>query len=399
MDVHCATPLLGGLTPDRFMRRHWQTKPLLVRGAVTEGLPLLERSALFAMARRDDVQSRLIVASGKRWSLEHGPFSARGLPPVRQPGWTLLVQGLDRHLAAAHELLARFRFVPDARLDDLMVSWASPGGGVGPHFDSYDVFLLQGSGRRRWRIGRQKNLELQGGLPLKILKNFEAQQEFVLDAGDMLYLPPGYAHEGIADEMLDAKGRHIDCTTYSIGFRAPAGNELAGEILQRMAEACQPDGESGGAAKRGAGSKIYRDPGQAATAAPAALPDALLGFASQAIQRALASPYAMESALGGYLTEPGTSTWFERSSMEWKAQHIASLSELRLDPATRMMYGKHHVFINGESLRAGGADARLLHRLANQRRLDAADLSKASPAVREVLAEWLDSGWASGQRG
>ena len=226
-DNHQPLALLGGLSPQRFMQRHWQKKPLLVRAAVAAARPLLDRAQLFELAAREEVESRLIVREGKRWKMRRGPLPRRALPPVSQRDWTLLVQGVDLHHAPARALLEQFRFIPDARLDDLMISWASDGGGVGPHFDSYDVFLLQLQGRRRWRIGRQDDLTLQQGVPLKILANFTAQDEYVLEPGDMLYLPPGYAHDGTALG---------ECQTCSIGFRAPGRSELARELLQRLAE-------------------------------------------------------------------------------------------------------------------------------------------------------------------
>ncbi|RYF66705.1 MAG: cupin domain-containing protein, partial [Comamonadaceae bacterium] len=168
--------LLGGLSAAQFMRRHWQKKPLLVRQAIPAMQPPIARTALFELAARDNVESRLIRQGAKGWSLRHGPLSRRALPPVAQPGWTLLVQGVDTHDASVHALLQRFRFLPDARLDDLMISYASDGGGVGAHFDSYDVFLLQACGQRRWSIGRQRDLTLQQGVPLKILQRFEPEQ-------------------------------------------------------------------------------------------------------------------------------------------------------------------------------------------------------------------------------
>jgi 50S ribosomal protein L16 3-hydroxylase len=156
MDISLASPLLGGLSPQVFMRRHWQKKPLLVRQAVPGGIDLVSRSQLLALAARDEVESRLVVQRAGRWTLRQGPLArSRALPPFKQPHWTLLVQGWTLHLPAARALLSRFRFVPDARLDDVMVSFATDGGGVGPHVDSYDVFLLQTQGRRRWRIGRR----------------------------------------------------------------------------------------------------------------------------------------------------------------------------------------------------------------------------------------------------
>ena len=173
MQVDQPLPLLGGLSPAQFMKRYWHKKPLLIRQAIPGMQPFLSRGALFDLAARDDVQSRLVTqqaASAKQpWRLRHGPFARRRLPPLKQPGWTLLVQSVDLIDARMQALREQFRFVPDARLDDVMVSYASDGGGVGPHFDSYDVFLLQAQGQRRWRIGRQKNLALQEGMPLKIL--------------------------------------------------------------------------------------------------------------------------------------------------------------------------------------------------------------------------------------
>ena len=361
-----ACDLLGGLSPTLFMRRHWQKKPLLVRGAIPGFTPLLSRQQLFDMAAAESVESRLIVRKPKGWTLRHGPLARTALPPLKQAGWTLLVQGVDQHLDAAHDLLQRFRFLPDARLDDLMISWASDGGGVGPHFDSYDVFLLQASGQRRWRIGRQKDLSLQEGVPLKILSHFEPEEEHVLNPGDMLYLPPRWAHDG------DAIGG--DCTTYSIGFRAPQRGGLAGELLQRMADELDDD-------------TLYRDPGQPATAHPAAMPAALESFAADALQRLLAERHSLACALGEVMTEPKPRIWFDEADGDWTP------GALRLDRRTRMMYDERHVFINGESFRAGGADARLMRTLADQRALDQRQVARASDDAQALLQDWFEAGW------
>ncbi|MDP2075011.1 JmjC domain-containing protein [Hydrogenophaga sp.] len=358
--------LLGGLSPAQFMRRHWQKKPLLIREAIPGFQPILSRSALFDLASQETVESRLIVRKPQGWALKQGPFKRSALPPFKQSGWTLLVQGVDQHDDAVHELLKRFRFVPDARLDDLMISWASEGGGVGPHFDSYDVFLLQASGRRRWRIGRQKDLTLQPDVPLKILQNFEPEEEHVLEAGDMLYLPPRWAHDG------DALGD--DCMTYSIGFRAPQRGGLAGELLQRMAD--ELDDET-----------LYRDPTQAATAHPGAMPEGLEAFAVDALQRLLAERQSLACALGEVMTEPKPRIFFDEAQGHWVA------GALRLDRRTRMMYDPRHVFINGESFRAGGADARLMQRLADERALDARQVQRASEGAQALLQDWFEAGW------
>ena len=390
MDITQSSALLGGLTPQQFMRRHWQKKPLLVRQALPGFKPILSRPELFELAGQESVESRLVVQGATGWRMKSGPFAPRSLPALNKTGWSLLVQGVDMHEAKAHALLQQFRFVPDARMDDLMISYASAGGGVGPHFDSYDVFLLQASGRRRWRIGKQTDFTLQKGISLKILQNFAPTEEFVLEAGDMLYLPPRYAHDGVAEEAFLADGKPEACMTYSIGFRAPSQTELAGALLQRLAEFGADDEDSAAAPK------LYRDPQQLATTNPAALPAELTEFARQAVALALKDPLALACALGEYLTEPKPSVWFEDANQQSSgAPVVGASSNVVLDLRTRMMYDEHHLFINGESHRAKGADAALMRRLADQRQLGAAELGKASVSAQNLLADWRDAGWLS----
>ena len=391
MDIHHPLALLAGLSPAQFMRRHWQKKPLLVRGAIPGFTPLLSRAELSRLAAQDDVESRLIVKSGdglgESWRMKSGPFAARSLPPMKRPGWTLLVQGVDGHDLQVHRLLQQFRFVPDARLDDLMISLASTGGGVGPHFDSYDVFLLQASGRRRWKISQQKDLTLQPDVPLKILQNFEPEEEFVLDAGDMLYLPPRYAHDGTADAMLGVDGKNIDCMTYSIGFKAPSQADLAGSLLHKLAEFSEDEHADLPADRSPV---MYRDRAQAATATPAQLPDALVNFASAALTRALTRPLAVACAVGEIMTAPKARIWFDEPATPLGKKAGQALV---LDTQTRMMYDDHHVFINGESYRAAGADAALMRALADNRLLSTKELAKASAGAASLLADWHAAGW------
>ncbi len=369
MNTEQPLALLGGLTPSQFMKRHWQKKPLLVRNAITGFVPCVNRAELVALAGQEGVESRLIIDSDKGWKMKHGPLAKRSLPPFTQKKWTFLVQGVDLHHDGVHALMQQFRFVPDARLDDLMISYATDGGGVGPHFDSYDVFLLQAHGQRRWRIGRNKDLTLQPGVPLKILQNFEAEEEFVLNPGDMLYLPPKYAHDGIAQG---------ECMTWSIGFRSPPQGELAREILLGLADE----------AFDGVGEALYRDPKQAAVSQPAAMPSALGEFAREAIAKALKDPHLVESLLGEYMTEPKSNVWFDPTEDE---PDVAQ--GVQLDRRTKMMYDDRHVFINGESFRVAGSDARCLRQLANERQLPAAHVSKMSEAAREALEDWMSAGW------
>ncbi len=369
MNTEQPLALLGGLTPSQFMKRHWQKKPLLVRNAIHGFVPCVGRSELVALAAQDGVESRLIIDSDKGWKMKHGPLSKRNLPPFSQKKWTFLVQGVDLHHDGVHALMQQFRFVPDARLDDLMISYATDGGGVGPHFDSYDVFLLQAHGQRRWRIGRNKDLSLVPGMPLRILQNFVAEEEFVLNPGDMLYLPPKYAHDGIAEG---------ECMTWSIGFRSPQEGELARELLLGLADE----------AFDGVGDALYRDPKQAAVSTPAAMPAAMVDFARAAIAKALKDPHLMESMLGEYLTEPKAHVWFE------PGDDACDVSVgVQLDRRTKMMYDARHVFINGESFRVAGRDGRCLRKLADDRVLSASACALLSEDAREAVIDWMAAGW------
>ncbi|MCO8251726.1 JmjC domain-containing protein [Comamonas thiooxydans] len=369
MDINTPLTLLGGLTASQFMRKHWHKKPLLVRQAIPGFKAPISRARLLAMAGEDGVESRLIQQlEGDNWKLSHGPLSRRSLPALTKPGWTVLVQGVDMHDAKAHELLQQFRFVPEARLDDLMISFATDQGGVGPHFDSYDVFLLQAQGKRRWRIGRQKDLSLQQGKPLKILSNFEPEEEFVLEPGDMLYLPPKWAHDGVAEG---------ECMTYSIGFRSPDRSELGRELLLRMSD--EPDEPETPV--------IYRDPKQEAVSNPALIPEGMYDFAREALKKAMAEPLALERALGEYLSDPKPNVWFEHGDENGMFESVV------LDRRTRMMYDAKHIFINGESYLAGGRDATLMRKLADSRALSRKDLATASDDALELLSSWFDAGW------
>jgi 50S ribosomal protein L16 3-hydroxylase len=378
MEVTQPLQLLGGLSPERFMKAYWQKKPLLVRQAIPDFQPLLSRSALFELAASQDVHSRLVIQDRKLtngWRLRQGPFARRSLPSLKQPGWTLLVQSMDLHDDAVHRLMNQFRFVPDARLDDLMISYASDQGGVGPHFDSYDVFLLQAHGRRRWRIGRQRDLRLQPDVPLKILANFVPEQEFDLEPGDMLYLPPRCAHDGLAVG---------ECMTYSIGFRSPRANELAGELLQRLAQDADDNPTD----------LLYRDPLQRAQSQPARIPEKMVSFATDALNKVLKDQVVFARCMGEHLTEPKPNAWFEAPEFvrQWGA-HTGLACQL--DRRTRMMYDDKFVFVNGESYRVKGRDALLIRLLADQRMLSSRDIKQLSAVAQRQLMQWLEAGWMS----
>ncbi len=366
--------LLGGLAPASFLRRHWHKEPRLVRGAIPGFAGLATRAELRTLAERDDVESRLLVRDGGRWSLSHGPFRRADWKTLPARDWTLLVQGVNLHLPAADRLLRRFSFVPWARLDDLMVSDAAPGGGVGPHFDSYDVFLLQGNGRRRWRYGRQDDLSLKPGLPVKILRRFAPSADAVLGPGDMLYLPPQYAHDGVAVD---------DCTTWSIGFRAPAATELAQAFLDHLRDTVELPGR-------------YADPDLKPTAEPARIDGAM--------QRRMATLLAairwrnedVARFLGAWLSEPKPSVFFTPPAPPLAraafARRIATRGAV-LDARTQMLFDDAHLFVNGETLAWPGRGRAELERLANRRALAPHDAAAIPAEALALLHDWYRDGW------
>jgi 50S ribosomal protein L16 3-hydroxylase len=363
---------LGSMPVARFMRDAWQRRPLLIRNALPGFVPPVSRDALFELARRDDVESRLISRAGQRWSMKHGPVHQ--LPSTRRADWTLLVQGVDLLDAGAHALLRRFRFVPDARLDDLMVSYATDGGGVGPHVDSYDVFLLQAWGRRRWRISRQRDLALVPDAPLKLLAAFRSEDEWVLEPGDMLYLPPGVAHDGTAEG---------ECLTYSIGFRAPTCQELLEPWLTDFADHATVAGR-------------YADPGLRPTRRPAALPAAMVGRVHDSLRRTRPTQRDTQRFLLRYLTEPKAQVVFERPARPARALRFAELAArrgLELARATRMMYAGGEIGINGEcvAMPAGSSDA--LRALADRRALGSPAAARLPIAAHALLHAWYAAGW------
>lgn len=386
------TPLLGGLTPTQFMRRHWHRKPLLIRQAYSHGNAIIDRDTLIGLAARDDVEARLITQKRKKkqapgqhltppdWQLEHGPFESDELPSFKTRLWTLLVQGVNLHHQEAHALMNQFRFISDARLDDVMVSYATDGGGVGPHFDSYDVFLLQVHGKRRWRISAQRDLSLTPGLPLKVLQNFEAEQEWLLEPGDMLYLPPHVAHDGVAE------GESI---TASIGFRAPQVGELQSQFLYQLAEQLPDHGK---AAQR------YSDAGQPPTAEPGKVPPHMTEKVSEMLARIRWTEQDIERFLGRYMSEPKQNVFFDAPSRPLALPaFLAKLkrSDAELDPKTRLLYDRRNYYINGEDAPLNAALRRELQSLANTRTVDrqiSVTLSHDSP-VTHLLYEWYCAGW------
>src|SRR5476649_1340238 len=365
-------PLLGDITPAQFLRDYWHKKPLVIRQAIPGFKPLLSVEAMAELAKLDHVESRLVSHVDGHWDMQHGPLET--LPPLTQKEWTLLVQGVNLFDAKADALLRQFRFLPDARLDDLMVSFATDGGGVGPHFDSYDVFLLQAQGQRRWRIGPQKDLSLVEGLPLKILADFKPNEEFVLEPGDMLYLPPHYAHDGVAIG---------DCQTYSIGFRSPSYQELGEAFLQFMADSIDLPGR-------------YADPELEASSKPAEIPRDMLSTIAEELNKVRFTEDDVTIFLGEHLSEPKHNVFFTPLAKPLTVGRFTDAAHKKgvvLSRKTLMLYRGKNVFINGESFAIGRADKTALETLANERALAGAAVAQASDDVMDALYTWYQDGW------
>jgi 50S ribosomal protein L16 3-hydroxylase len=316
---------LGGLGIREFLDRYWQKRPLLVRGAFPAFRDPLTRDQLAGLACEAGVESRLVLERGgqRPWQVVRGPQDESRLRRLPRSHWTLLVEGVDRHVPALADLLEAFAFVPRWRLDDVMVSFAAPLGSVGPHVDRYDVFLLQGEGRRRWQVDERARDVCLPGLDLQVLRSFEASEEWLLERGDLLYLPPGLAHFGVAQD---------ECLTYSIGFRAPRVGDLLFGCLERLAR------------REESASLLYEDPdlgpqGEPGEIAPEAM-SRLLGLVESAWSEAREQ---LPELLGEILTEPadpGPAPRTRRLSRAELGSKIRSGCDLVRSSSSRVFYAK-----------------------------------------------------------
>jgi len=365
-----ALELLGGMAPEAFLRDYWQKKPLLVRQAVPGFSGVLTPEELAGLACEEDVQSRLVTQRRTKWQVEDGPFAEEHFLGLPGKNWTLLVQDVNHHLNEADALLRRFSFIPYARLDDLMVSYAPDGGGVGPHFDSYDVFLLQGQGKRLWRISEQQDLTLVQGAPLRILKNFETQQEWILEPGDMLYLPPHVAHWGIAVG---------DCMTYSIGFRAPSAQELVSEFLNYLQEKSSAAG-------------MYADPDLKLQANPAEMGGDMLKKVAGMLHELQWDQQDVSRFLGQYLSSPKPYVLFDQPALmsETVFRERLHIEGISLARKSQLLYCGESLYLNGDEFLAGNIGHEL-RQLADNRQLPAG--FSASDALVKMLHAWYLDGY------
>ena len=233
--------MFGSLTPGQFLERHWQRSPAVFAAALPGFRSPISADELAGLACEEEVESRLVMGHvGDRFRVEHGPFEEARFERLPERDWTLLVQDVDKHVPEIATLLEPFGFLPDWRVDDIMVSFAAPGGSVGPHTDEYDVFLLQAQGRRRWQLSERFEPGLRADCDLKVLERFEPEREIIAEPGDILYLPPNVAHFGVAlDEAM----------TFSVGFRAPDQRELVGALLRELVERPRPSRRFGDAGR------------------------------------------------------------------------------------------------------------------------------------------------------
>ncbi|WP_103029561.1 cupin domain-containing protein [Salinibacter altiplanensis] len=334
--------VLGDRSPTDFLDTYWQSRPLVVRDALPDFRSPLSPEELAGLACEDDVASRLILKEGGEhpWELRHGPFASADFLDLPATHWTLLVQEVDRLLPEVGALLDHFRFLPAWRLDDVMVSYAPTHGTVGPHIDNYDVFLLQGAGHRRWQIGTEpvEDEQIVPDLDVRILADFEAEEEFVLGPGDLLYLPPRVAHHGVATDD--------QCMTYSIGFRAPRHQALVANFLQHAIETIDPDAR-------------YSDSALDPVDHPGEIHDDARRKVRRLLRRLVHDDDAIDQWLGQYLTRPGRDREAVPPSTpvtnEELVETLRAGHGLRPGPVSRLAFIEHDdgsttLFANGSSI-------------------------------------------------
>jgi len=355
MPKDTASPLLGGISPACFMAAHWQKRPLFVPGAVPEAARVIDVETLFDLAQHPEAQSRRIARKADAWRVDHGPLRPRQL--TGKGAWTVLVQGINHFLPEADALLRRFAFIPYTRLDDVMASYATSGGGVGPHYDSYDVFLIQAHGTRRWQISSQTDRELLPEQPLKLMADFRAEQTFECQPGDLLYLPPGYAHDGVARD---------DCITLSVGFRAPSHAELAREFLLWLSDRVDLPG-------------LYADPDLTPADDPALVDAGLVRRVAGVLQGIRWDDGAVAGFLCQYLSEPKPHVVFDPPEDPLGMGAFAGAAQrhgVALDLQTLMLHDGRQVFCNGEALAVADRLRPAFCRLAARRFLEAGELDQ-----------------------
>jgi 50S ribosomal protein L16 3-hydroxylase len=344
--------ILGKISNDVFLKKYWQKKPLLIRDAIKNFKSPITEKDLFRIAQNENAISRLIEFKRGIWQVKYGPFKKLDLPKKINTPWTILVQNMNHHLPFAESFLNLFKFIPYARLDDLMVSFATKKGSVGPHFDSYDVFLFQAKGEREWKISEQKKFSLDKKSAIKIITNFKVKNTWVLKPGDLLYLPPNVGHWGVSQSD--------DCLTYSIGFRAPGTFEIQSKFLDFIQDNLITNKND-----------LYRDPNLNLQKNPAEINSNMIKKIQRIVNQLRWNTNSINNFIGQLLTEPIEGAVFETSKSMTAEVFIKDLIKkpLKLNPKTRMLFIKNNFFINGELIEADKKSIMYLKQLANNREI------------------------------
>ena len=352
MRLNRKTHILGKTSINDFLKNYWQKKPLLIKNAIPNFESPITESDLFTIAQNEEAVSRLIEYKQDIWQVKYGPFKKSDLPKKTNIPWTILVQNINHYLPFAESFLNLFKFIPYARLDDLMISYATKKGSVGPHFDSYDVFLFQAQGIREWKISDQKKFTLDKKSSIKIITNFKSKNSWVLKPGDMLYLPPNIGHWGISQSD--------DCLTYSIGFRAPATFEIQSKFLDFIQDHLITNEN-----------EIYKDPNLAPQKNPAEISSNMTKAMRNIVDRLRWDKSSINHFIGQLLSEPIESSIFEtRKPLSLKAFEKRIVNKtLKLNSKTRMLFIKNNFYVNGEFIKIDKKYTSFLKQLANDREI------------------------------
>ena len=352
MRLNRKTHILGKTSINDFLKNYWQKKPLLIKNAIANFESPITESDLFTIAQNEEAVSRLIEYKQDIWQVKYGPFKKSDLPKKTNIPWTILVQNINHYLPFAESFLNLFKFIPYARLDDLMISYATKKGSVGPHFDSYDVFLFQAQGIREWKISDQKKFTLDKKSSIKIITNFKSKNSWVLKPGDMLYLPPNIGHWGISQSD--------DCLTYSIGFRAPATFEIQSKFLDFIQDHLIANEN-----------EIYKDPNLAPQKNPAEISSNMTKAMRNIVDRLRWDKSSINHFIGQLLSEPIESSIFEtRKPLSLKAFEKRIVNKtLKLNSKTRMLFIKNNFYVNGEFIKIDKKYTPFLKQLANDREI------------------------------
>ena len=352
MRLNRKTHILGKTSVNDFLKNYWQKKPLLIKNAIANFVSPITESDLFTIAQNEEAVSRLIEHKQGVWQVKYGPFKKSDLPKKTNIPWTILVQNINHYFPFAESFLNLFKFIPYARLDDLMISYATKKGSVGPHFDSYDVFLFQAQGAREWKISDQKKFTLDKQSSIKIITNFKSKNSWVLKPGDMLYLPPNIGHWGISQSD--------DCVTYSIGFRAPGTFEIQSKFLDFIQDHLITNEN-----------EIYKDPNLTPQKNPAEISSNMTKAMRNIVDRLRWDKSSINHFIGQLLSEPIENSIFEtRKPLSLKAFEKSIVHKtLRLNSKTRMLFIKNNFYINGEFIKIDKKYTSFLKQLANDREI------------------------------